>query len=194
MSACGRAGCCSRCLVLMRTAAVQLLRSKDLSLSSIRFFVIDECDKVLDKTGGHRDHPQMAQLAMPCRQHAQPLLACRSYVWPAADPACCADMRSDVQNIFKSTPHSKQVMMFSATLSKEIRPVCKKFMNEVRSRRQLASSPSLASQSDSPASAPGAAAPWAVSGLSVALALLPGLAPLPGLCAAHWAASSAAPS
>jgi len=36
-----------------------------------------------------------------------------------------------VQNIFKMTPHEKQVMMFSATLSKEIRPVCKKFMNEV---------------------------------------------------------------
>ena len=29
------------------------------------------------------------------------------------------------------TPHEKQVMMFSATLSKEIRPVCKKFMNNV---------------------------------------------------------------
>jgi len=29
------------------------------------------------------------------------------------------------------TPHDKQVMMFSATLSKEIRPVCKKFMQEV---------------------------------------------------------------
>jgi len=36
-------------------------------------------------------------------------------------------MRRDVQQIFKSTPHEKQVMMFSATLSKEIRPVCKKF-------------------------------------------------------------------
>jgi ATP-dependent RNA helicase UAP56/SUB2 len=38
------------------------------------------------------------------------------------------DMRADVQDIFKHTPHSKQVMMFSATLSKEIRPVCKRFM------------------------------------------------------------------
>jgi len=37
------------------------------------------------------------------------------------------DMRRDVQNIFKMTPHEKQVMMFSATLSKEIRPVCRKF-------------------------------------------------------------------
>jgi len=37
------------------------------------------------------------------------------------------DMRKDVQAIFKMTPHEKQVMMFSATLSKEIRPVCKKF-------------------------------------------------------------------
>jgi len=38
------------------------------------------------------------------------------------------DMRRDVQEIFRSTPHEKQVMMFSATLSKEIRTVCKKFM------------------------------------------------------------------
>jgi hypothetical protein len=42
-----------------------------------------------------------------------------------------ADMRRDVQEIFRNTPHEKQVMMFSATLSKEIRPVCKKFMQDV---------------------------------------------------------------
>lgn len=40
------------------------------------------------------------------------------------------DMRADVQEIFKMTPHDKQVMMFSATLSKEVRPVCKKFMQD----------------------------------------------------------------
>lgn len=40
-------------------------------------------------------------------------------------------MRRDVQEIFRNTPHSKQVMMFSATLSKDIRPVCKKFMQDV---------------------------------------------------------------
>lgn len=47
---------------------------------------------------------------------------------------CCfflADMRRDVQEIFRMTPHEKQVMMFSATLSKEIRPVCRKFMQDV---------------------------------------------------------------
>ncbi|ORY12323.1 P-loop containing nucleoside triphosphate hydrolase protein [Clohesyomyces aquaticus] len=38
------------------------------------------------------------------------------------------DMRHDVQAIFRATPTHKQVMMFSATLSKEIRPVCMKFM------------------------------------------------------------------
>lgn len=42
-----------------------------------------------------------------------------------------ADMRRDVQEVFKMTPHEKQVMMFSATLPKEIRPVAKKFMNNV---------------------------------------------------------------
>ena len=39
-------------------------------------------------------------------------------------------MRRDVQEIFRATPHEKQVMMFSATLSKDIRPVCKKFMQD----------------------------------------------------------------
>jgi len=39
-------------------------------------------------------------------------------------------MRRDVQEIFRMTPHEKQVMMFSATLSKEIRPVCKKFCQD----------------------------------------------------------------
>jgi ATP-dependent RNA helicase UAP56/SUB2 len=40
------------------------------------------------------------------------------------------DMRRDVQEIFRLTPHEKQVMLFSATLSKEIRPVCKKFCQD----------------------------------------------------------------
>ena len=40
-------------------------------------------------------------------------------------------MRSDIQEIFRMTPHEKQVMMFSATLGKEIRPICKKFMQDV---------------------------------------------------------------
>jgi len=37
-------------------------------------------------------------------------------------------MRRDVQEIFRATPTQKQVMMFSATLAKETRPICKKFM------------------------------------------------------------------
>jgi ATP-dependent RNA helicase UAP56/SUB2 len=40
-------------------------------------------------------------------------------------------MRRDVQEIFRATPHHKQVMMFSATLAKEIRATCKKFMANV---------------------------------------------------------------
>jgi ATP-dependent RNA helicase UAP56/SUB2 len=40
-------------------------------------------------------------------------------------------MRRDIQDVFRATPHHKQVMMFSATLSQEIRPVCKKFMQSV---------------------------------------------------------------
>jgi len=41
-------------------------------------------------------------------------------------------MRQDVQAIFKFTPHNKQVMMFSATLSEDTRAVCKRFMHNPR--------------------------------------------------------------
>lgn len=62
--------------------------------------------------------------------HAENLLLMMILIFPA-------DMRRDVQEIFKMTPHDKQVMMFSATLSKEIRPVCKKFMQDVMSYGQF---------------------------------------------------------
>lgn len=59
----------------------------------------------------------------------RPTLTCPPFLsfsfWPFTD------MRRDVQEIFRSTPQHKQVMMFSATLSKEIRVTCKKFMNKV---------------------------------------------------------------
>jgi len=65
-----------------------LARDKYLKGSTVKHFVLDECDKMLEQL----------------------------------------DMRRDVQEVFKATPHHKQVMMFSATLSKEIRVTCKKFM------------------------------------------------------------------
>ena len=37
-------------------------------------------------------------------------------------------MRSDVQHIFKQTPHQKQVMMYSATMAPEVKVICRKFM------------------------------------------------------------------
>jgi len=39
------------------------------------------------------------------------------------------DMRRDVQKIFMLTPHSKQVMMFSATLPTDVKAVAKRFMH-----------------------------------------------------------------
>lgn len=40
------------------------------------------------------------------------------------------DMRRDLQAIFKATPVQKQVMMFSATISDEVKPICKKFCQD----------------------------------------------------------------
>merc|ERR1712070_410814 len=67
-----------------------LIREKDLKLDKLAQFVLDECDKCLDKL----------------------------------------DMRKDIQQIFLETPKKKQVMMFSATMTKETRELCKKFMQE----------------------------------------------------------------
>ncbi|CAJ0945768.1 unnamed protein product, partial [Mesorhabditis belari] len=67
-----------------------LARSGALNLKKVKFFVLDECDKMIGDL----------------------------------------DMRRDVQEIVRMTPKEKQVMMFSATLPKELRVVCKKFMQD----------------------------------------------------------------
>lgn len=81
---------CPHIVVATPGRCLALIRDKDLDLSHLKHFVLDECDNMLS----------------------------------------ALDMRRDVQEIFQATPHDKQVMMFSATLSKEIRPVCKKFCQD----------------------------------------------------------------
>jgi len=68
----------------------QLVQEGALNLKNIKFFVLDECDKVLETP----------------------------------------DMRQQMQDSFRKTPHDKQVMMFSATFSQEARKIAKKFMQE----------------------------------------------------------------
>lgn len=65
-----------------------LIKDKVADTKNVKQFILDECDKCLEKL----------------------------------------DMRGDVQKIFVQCPKKKQVMMFSATMTKEIRDVCKKFM------------------------------------------------------------------
>jgi len=69
---------------------LSLARDNILRLNHLSHFVLDECDKCLEKM----------------------------------------DMRRDIQEIFVQTPKKKQVLMFSATMNKEIREVCKKFMHD----------------------------------------------------------------
>ena len=85
---------CPHIIVGTPGRVLQLVRDKDLVTKNVKHFILDECDKMLEKL----------------------------------------DMRADVQEIFKSTPHEKQVMMFSATLSSEMRTVCKKFMQAAAAR------------------------------------------------------------
>lgn len=103
-----------------------LARDKDLSLKNVRHFILDECDKMLESLGMLTSNILLYILLIP---GVLPVILniCNCFL---------PDMRRDVQEIFKMTPHDKQVMMFSATLSKEIRPVCKKFMQDVISYGQ----------------------------------------------------------
>merc|ERR1712232_762562 len=78
---------CPHILIGTPGRVLGLLREQDLKLDKLTQFVLDECDKCLDKL----------------------------------------DMRRDIQQIFVETPKKKQVMMF-ATMTSEIRALCKKFM------------------------------------------------------------------
>ena len=68
-----------------------LARKKSVDFSKLKYFIIDEADKVLE----------------------------------------AIDMRRDVQLIFQTTPKNKQIMMFSATMSREMQDLCKRFMQDV---------------------------------------------------------------
>merc|ERR1712124_135401 len=81
---------CPHILIGTPGRVIALTRDKDLKLEKLTQFVLDECDKCVDKL----------------------------------------DMRKDIQQIFIATPKKKQVMMFSATMSKETRELCKKFMQD----------------------------------------------------------------
>jgi ATP-dependent RNA helicase UAP56/SUB2 len=81
---------CPHVLIGTPGRVLGLCRDKDLKLEKLTQFVLDECDKCLDKL----------------------------------------DMRKDIQQIFMETPKKKQVMMFSATMTKETRELCKKFMQD----------------------------------------------------------------
>jgi len=81
---------CPHVLIGTPGRVIALTREKDLKLDKLAQFVLDECDKCVEKL----------------------------------------DMRKDVQTIFMETPKKKQVMMFSATFTKETRELCKKFMQD----------------------------------------------------------------
>jgi len=78
--------------ILVGTPAriLDLHRRKLIELDKLRFFILDECDKMLDQK----------------------------------------DMGRDITEIFTKTPIDKQVMMFSATFSKEVRKLASKFMQD----------------------------------------------------------------
>jgi len=81
---------CPHVLIGTPGRVLALANDKELKLEKLTHFVLDECDKCLEKL----------------------------------------DMRGDIQKIFMHTPKKKQVMMFSATMDKDVREVCKKFMSD----------------------------------------------------------------
>merc|ERR1711865_1121880 len=81
---------CPHVLIGTPGRVLALANDGDMKLDKLTHFVLDECDKCLEKL----------------------------------------DMRGDIQKIFMKTPKKKQVMMFTATMPKEMRDVCKKFMTD----------------------------------------------------------------
>lgn len=109
---------------------MQLVQKKHLKLAAVRHFVLDECDKMLESVGKH--HKFCCQPCWTLLHIVMQIGFLRTYPLPSMTcDLLHADMRQDVQEIFKATPHDKQVMMFSATLSDQVRPVCKRFMDNV---------------------------------------------------------------
>lgn len=106
---------------------LQLMQKKVLKLASVRHFVLDECDKMLESVG------KSTLAAFNCLEAMLVSIDFHLVSHLIWEQLCFADMRQDVQEIFKGTPHEKQVMMFSATLSDQMRPVCRRFMDNVSS-------------------------------------------------------------
>ena len=117
----------------------QLAKEGDLKLGSLRHFVIDECDKVREIRREDREGKMRERESWMTLTSLSPFLtfSLSLLFTPHTQKKQVLDnveMRSDVQEVFKLTPHDKQVMMFSATLDKEVRPICKKFMTDVSFR------------------------------------------------------------
>lgn len=80
---------------------MDLVERGHLPLDNVKFLVVDECDKVLDKDVRSEERGR--------------------------DPF---SMRRKVQDIYMKCPRSKQVLMFTATLNEETKRTCKRFMNQ----------------------------------------------------------------
>jgi ATP-dependent RNA helicase UAP56/SUB2 len=120
-------------------------RPDGLKLNKVKFFILDECDKMLEAAGTFRvlAPSLVCGSARVCVRGCAP--ACALAGVTTVCGGTCADMRADVQKIFIQTPVDKQVMMFSATLSPEVRTVCRKFMSDVRAVDPPPALPTLAS-------------------------------------------------
>lgn len=100
--------------------------SQALDLGHLKRFVLDECDKMLDNLGEFLFGRHVTVLVQVAMGGTGGLMVRLSFD--------ITDMRKHIQQIFRATPHEKQVMMFSATLSKEVRPICRKFCQQVRTQ------------------------------------------------------------
>ena len=96
-----------------------LAKSGALKLGKCKYFVLDECDRMIGEVG------KFAKRYFRMRRKKSHDLERKN------NDDEITDMRADVQQIVKMTPTEKQVMMFSATLPKELRIVAKKFMQDV---------------------------------------------------------------
>ena len=117
---------------------------QDLKLDKIQQFVLDECDKCLDKVDMRKDQPQageekpLAWLGLlagrPADFHGNSQEEAgngreRGMLSPLTFAiACSRECQLNASNLLRFC--GSQVMMFSATMTAETRALCKKFMQD----------------------------------------------------------------
>ena len=113
---------------------------QDLKLDKLQHFVLDECDKCLDKVDMRKDRTQSAVASLHPQGSRETLAGCPANLYGFAQERSRSTSRESLFALVLLVLWSarirwlcsSQVMMFSATMSAETRALCKKSQSLTR--------------------------------------------------------------